>query len=390
MVLPSDVQPARLLARELIIRPFMWNAGIEYQMLELLGEGGQGRVFKALRRDREAGLCETIALKVLHSRTAVDLWKQEFESLRKVRSPYCVQVLSFDRIDRKPALVLEFVDGVSLSQLGRSCLLDDSDIDEILAQIEAALIDLREFGLFHGDLSPGNVLIDRSGTIKLLDFGLANGIDRLTPDFAAPERLNGQTPNFFTDLYSLGAVESFLRGKPAGTDYTHHDPQMRRARGRASTPEQRQKLRDKVNHYLARSQWSRKVKTKTLQVILRAPQPMRRAVLLGVLAGVLITASSARSNFSLSQPSATLMLRTLKWHHFLLNGHPLGYAPLTVTLSTGREMELSWTSANGSGRKALRAQPGQRIVMDDSDFAPKGGIHEPANRPPENPRNSRR
>ena len=80
----------------------MWRRNVHLQKLELLGEGSQGQVFKARRLDPQSGLCQTVALKILHSRTAVELWRQEFESLSQIRSPYCVQVHSFERYGRRP------------------------------------------------------------------------------------------------------------------------------------------------------------------------------------------------------------------------------------------------------------------------------------------------
>ena len=354
----------------------MWPRSIHYKLLELLGEGGQGRVFKALRRDRETGLCETVALKVLHSETAVELWKQEFESLRKVRSPFCVQVLSFDRVQGRPALVLEFVDGVALTHLGRSCVLDDGDINEILAQLEAALKDLNHFEVFHGDLSPANVLIDCAGMVKLLDFGLANtgGAEaRLTPEFAAPERLAGQQPDLSTDLYSLGAIESFLRGRllseHEAPEYLAREPLQRGFRGLISNAQARRQLADKIQLWQKRSHWARKCRTKTLQAVLRPPRSLRGYLATMAFMTCFLTSSVAHI---LPKPQplpfATLMIRTLKWHRIQVDGRPLGYSPITTTLPPAKNIVVTWVNANGGGRKALRVQPGQRIVMDDRDF----------------------
>src|SRR5690348_4746918 len=117
----------------------MWWSSVRIQRLELLGEGGQGRVYKALRHDRATGLTQTVALKILHSKTAVDLWRHEFESLARVQSAYCVRVLYFERFRGRPALVLEHIEGASLAQLSHSFLLDARDLDEIRAQLEQAV-----------------------------------------------------------------------------------------------------------------------------------------------------------------------------------------------------------------------------------------------------------
>lgn len=340
----------------------MWNQGIHYDLLELLGEGGQGRVFKALRKDRETGLSETVALKILHSETAVELWKKEFESLRRVRSPYCVQVLSFDRVRRRPALVLELVDGVSLTHLGRSCLLNDNDIQEICAQIEAALHDLTKFDTVHGDLSPGNILIGRDGRVKLLDFGLANtgGQNaRLTPEFASPERLAGQTPTIQDDLFSLGRIESFLRGCPL--------PLRREWHGVAIDSKAQKQVADKVNLYLSRKQWMSRFKTRTQQVLRK---PFRLARKIRALPATVLLLLSASSNVHSTPPQklVTVMVRTLKWHEVTVNGRTLGYAPLNITLPAATPVEIAWKNARGTGHRQLHLYQGQHLLLVDRDF----------------------
>jgi serine/threonine protein kinase len=351
----------------------MWSRNIRYELLERLGEGGQGCVFKALRRDPATGLSEMVALKVLHSETAHSLWKQEFESLRRVRSPYCVQLLSFDRVEGRPALVLEFVDGVSLSHLGRSGLLSEEDIAEIVAQIEFALLELNQFGIFHGDLSPANVLVDRDGRIKLLDFGLANtgGPEtRVTPDFAAPERLAGGHPSLASDLYSLGAIECFLKGSFSGNkEYLAHDPQLRSPRGQESKAKHRAAIALKIVQWQQRNRWSRNLPTKTLNYGAPKKSPSLNWFIFAAAAILMALSPGAVPHYSTLPLPALLVIRTLNWHRISLNGQPLGYAPVQLAVGTSRTSILEWTSAKGGGRKLLRLRPGQRIVMDDRDFA---------------------
>jgi serine/threonine protein kinase len=352
----------------------MWSRSIKYELLERLGEGGQGCVFKALRRDPVTGLSEMVALKVLHSETTHSLWRKEFESLKRVRSPYCVQVLSFDRVDGRPSLVLEFVDGASLNHLGRSGLLDESDIEEILSQIELALLDLNRSDIFHGDLSPGNVLIDREGSIKLLDFGLANsgGTEaRLTPDFASPERLAGEHPSLASDLYSLGAIEGLLRGKwNFQSPYLAHDPAERKPAGRKSQPRRRRALAAKVIQWQNRQRWA--TTTQTLTSPRKNWKPRVALVLCSILL-LLISPGAVPYYNSLPAP-AVLSIRTLNWHRIYINGRLLGYAPIQIPVDPSQTTVLEWISALGKGRKVLRTEPGQRIVMGDRDFRGSHGI----------------
>jgi serine/threonine protein kinase len=350
----------------------IWQ-NIQYDLLEILGEGGQGTVYKALRRDRQTGLSDIVALKILHSETAVDLWKREFASLRRVRSPHCVQVLAFDRVRGRPALVLEFVDGLSLLELMKHGQLIDADVEEIMAQLEVALDDLRSFQSFHGDLSPANVMIDRQGQIKLLDFGLANlgGKNaRLTPDFAAPERLAGAEPSLQCDLYSLGCVESFLRGRRSVSSmaYLAESPEDRRLVGRASFENTRRDLGFRIAQRMDQRRWDLTAQTKTQNVDRRAPRVNRWVA---ALAGIfLLSTASAEGTHHRNQLIAGLLVRTVKWHQIFINGQTVGYAPLSIPLPADVDVEITWNSAEGHGRKVLRAKAGQRIVMGDREFTP--------------------
>lgn len=350
----------------------IWQ-NIQYELLEILGEGGQGTVYKALRRDRQTGLSDIVALKILHSETAVDLWKREFESLRRVRSPHCVQVLGFDRVRGRPALVLEFVEGLSLLELSRFGRLADADIEEVMAQLEVALDDLESFRSFHGDLSPANVMIDRQGHIKLLDFGLANlgGKNaRLTPDFSAPERLEGAQPSIHSDLYSLGCIESFLRGRRCASSlkYLAERPEDRRPLGRSSFENSRRELGFRVSQRMDQRRWQLKSQTKTQNVTQRLPRVNRWAATLASI--FLLSTASATGNHHRFQPTASLLVRTVKWYQISINGQAVGYAPLSIPLPADTDIEIAWSSAEGQGRKVLRAKAGQRIVMGDREFTP--------------------
>jgi len=351
----------------------MWKRTIDFEIGELLGEGSQGRVYRALRRDPATGLSQTVAVKILHSETTVASWKSEFESLAKVRSPYCVQVFGFERFKNRPALVLEFVDGVSLATLGKSCWLEEEDIVEILAQIESAVLDLYKFGSFHGDLSPQNILLDTAGQLRLLDFGLANcaaGLVRATPDFAAPERLCGEAASLAADIFSLGRIEQFLRGQKPSIDpqspYLHALPHLRAMRGAFPDEKRRQKLGEKIRAFKERQELAQHRPTRTQ---LRIPQKQTASLLLALITGVLLMSVSSAEQ-SLPRPkSSTLQIRTHRWHYFRVNGSPLGYSPVKVPVEAGRPIHLEWTNAQGRGAREIELRPGGLYQLSDRDFS---------------------
>lgn len=349
--------------------PDMWFRSIGYEIQEQLGEGSQGRVFKALRRDRRAGLSQTMAVKILHSETAVSLWKREFESLAKVRSEYCVQVYAFERLKGRPALVLEYVDGVSLAALGRACWLEEPEIGEILAQIELALLDLKRFGVFHGDLSPHNILVGADGRVRLLDFGLANcaGADqRFTPEFAAPERISGGPAGFAADIFSLGRVEEFLRGRVCASPYLELSPERRRLRGLDSQPEKRERLSTKVRAFQERQRQMRDLRTRT-QAHTETPRRVPKAFFAAVISGCLFLGGASRG--TTRAPLIRLEVRTLQWHHISLDGRPIGYSPLTIQIEGGRKHVVEWVSREGAGRRAIAPDSPPVVVLRDRDFS---------------------
>ncbi|MGE4131237.1 MAG: protein kinase [Bdellovibrionales bacterium] len=339
----------------------MDGTGIRYETQELLGEGSQGCVFKAIRRDLESGLVDTIALKILHSKTAVDIWRKEFESLRRVRSPYCVQVLYFDRINGLPALGLEFVEGISLSQLGRFVRLTDREIDEILLQTRMGLEDLARAGTFHGDLSPANVLIDRTGQIKLLDFGLANASGanhRVTPEFTSAARLRGEPPSLASDLHSLSLVERYLRSGR---------PQKERRQSRRSQPQVRRQLARKVDHWLG--QQSKKCHpTVALEQTKTSPWTVR-ALRLVTWVAVTLSLSSSAASFHRPENLACVEIRTGTWVAVSFDDEKPVYAPISRCFPAGAHTRLTWRKADRSGFTSLQLNPGQRHMLRDRDFS---------------------
>ena len=350
----------------------MFFSRVRLQLLKMLGEGGQGRVYKALRSERGAGLKQTVAIKILHSKTAVTTWRREFESLSRVRSPYCVQVLSFERFRGRPALILEFVDGLSLAALGTSCWLGPEDITEILAQLELGLKDLHSFGVPHGDLSPQNVLVDRDGRVRILDFGLANSSEdesRLTPAFAAPERLQGSPANLASDIFSLGRIEEFLRGGPdPKSPYTLYSPTSRAFRDLNSSAAQRRQVAVKIRDLMARQ--SLFAGSRTISTVISAPlRPQIKSWLMGTMAALSILITSSAAQFPRPEAFGEINLRTRHWHHVRLNGRPIGYTPIQMSLRAGVPHKLVWTSASGQGEKTLVLRKGERRTLEDSDFS---------------------
>jgi serine/threonine protein kinase len=192
-----------------------------YEVLERIGKGGMGAVYKARRQDSSDG--EVVALKLLtpdrdnavrHSR-----FEQEYRAALRLDHPNIVKVLEFGTDRDHHFLVMEFVQGKSfgavIEKLGR---LEEQLIIDILVQVANALHQIHELKLVHRDVKPDNILVTSGGLAKLTDLGLVKILDDDidltrpntglgTPHFMAPEQFtNAKRADPRCDIYSLGAT----------------------------------------------------------------------------------------------------------------------------------------------------------------------------------------
>lgn len=222
----------------------------QYQLLERLGRGGMGVVYKA----RHARLKRLVAVKVIaHHRLpdpqAVARFYREMEAVGRLSHQNIVQAYDAGEADGHHFLAMEFVDGRNLSQLVRSGgPLPVADACEIIRQTCLGLEHAHRHGLVHRDVKPSNVMLAKEGVVKLLDLGLARLTDVAitddeatasqqilgSPDFMAPEQAHdSRRVDARTDLYSLGCTLYFLlTGRPpfAGPQY---DTRLKKVMGHA-------------------------------------------------------------------------------------------------------------------------------------------------------------
>jgi len=185
---------------------------VSYEICEFLGEGLTSQVYKAFRRDSKGYTRQAVALKILKSKKHVQVLKTEFEKLIQLDSRYCVKVHAWESLPTGSALVLEYIDGVSLEQLHRLHPLSKELIEEVRVQVSRGLQGLHRKKIVHGDLNLKNILITKQGVIKLIDFGFFESENQsyFTPEFAEPILLKGSTPSAKSDFYSLDKITNFL------------------------------------------------------------------------------------------------------------------------------------------------------------------------------------
>ncbi|NQU07655.1 MAG: serine/threonine protein kinase, partial [Candidatus Abyssubacteria bacterium] len=189
-----------------------------YRILGEIGEGGMGVVYKA----EQISLGRLVAMKVLPRRLAGDSsfvrrFLNEARAMAAVNHPNIVLIYDVGQEGETNYYTMELVDGVSLEDiLLQQSVLSSNRAVNVVAMILNALGHMHQCGIVHRDIKPSNIMIDRSGTAKLMDFGLAlqEKSERLTraggivgtPEYMSPEQAAGGTATALSDIYSLGVV----------------------------------------------------------------------------------------------------------------------------------------------------------------------------------------
>ena len=200
-----------------------------YEVLEELGRGGMGIVYKA----RQRSLNRLVAVKTLAGGRwghpgFVARMRQEALALSRINHRHVVQVIDVVETPDAVSIVLEYVDGESLSRRQRGAPLPPAEAAALVQTIARTLASVHDQGILHRDVKPANVLISRTGEIKISDFGLAKqegSSDSLTltgellgsPAYMAPEQAEGRLAEVGvrTDVYAIGAtLYELLTGRP--------------------------------------------------------------------------------------------------------------------------------------------------------------------------------
>jgi serine/threonine protein kinase len=192
------------------------------EILELLGQGGMGVVYKA----RQIKLDRLVALKILPRETAAtpgfaERFEREARLLARLNHPNIVGVYDFGETNGLYYLLMEYVPGLNLRQVQSGERLSSTQALTIVPEICDALQYAHEQGVVHRDIKPANILINDQGQVKIADFGLAKLLGKPaddltltgahhvmgTPHYMAPEQIeHPQAVDHRADIYSLGVV----------------------------------------------------------------------------------------------------------------------------------------------------------------------------------------
>src|SRR5437764_1303477 len=201
----------------------------DYELLEEVGRGGQGVVFRA----RQKSLNRTVALKVISlgqwaSKAHLKRFRLEAEAAARLEHPGIVPIHEVGERDGSCYFSMKFVEGGQLDEVVRRAPMSIRQAAELIAKVARTVHYAHEHGILHRDIKPGNILLDGKGEPHLTDFGLARLVETEstmtrtldvlgTPSYMAPEQAMGNNSaiSSATDVYGLGAVfYQLLTGQP--------------------------------------------------------------------------------------------------------------------------------------------------------------------------------
>ncbi len=362
------------------------SKGSSYEILFSIKKSSSKQIYKALRREAGTKMAQEVLLKVFSPNE--ESYKGELESLLQTSSNYCVRLLAFEIFPKGKALVLEYIQGISIAQLIKTFNLSELEIYTLLGAIYQGLVDLKNQGLSHGDLSLYNILIDKEAQIKFIDFGKGNyqQSSQGTFPFVAPEIIQGAKSNFLSDLFSLGIIETFLKNPLLFSSFKQKkiedfisstnpllasDPQSRffplnKNFSEAQKKEAIYSLSYKVKDFLSSTE-SKKYETqkipkpsKSFSSLKHLVRQMSILLLFGIFAGA--------SSFSTVDTPAGgfLKISTNQWVLVQLKNFK-SYTPFNLSLPSGRHL-LSWKSLTKEGTKVIHIKPKQVLFLNDRNF----------------------
>jgi tetratricopeptide (TPR) repeat protein len=189
-----------------------------YEVIEELGRGGMGSVFRV----EDKKLNEEIALKLIKPEIAaegrvVERFRNEIKTARKIRHKNVCGMYDFHEEGKTLYLTMEYVRGEDLrSVIHRMKALTFGTAVSVARQVAEGLAEAHKLGIIHRDLKPGNIMIDKDGLAKIMDFGIARarqekgvtgeGTMLGTPEYMSPEQVEGKPADARSDLYALGVI----------------------------------------------------------------------------------------------------------------------------------------------------------------------------------------
>jgi serine/threonine protein kinase len=233
-----------------------------YEILEKLGKGGMGEVYKV----KDVKLDEEMALKVLKPEIAahegtIERFKSELKLARRIAHRNVCKMYDLNEEGETPFITMEYVEGENLkSFIKEKAKLSEEETIALAKQVCEGLLEAHRLGIMHRDLKPQNIMIDKEGEAKVMDFGIARSVETAgvtqtgmmigTPDYISPEQAEGVGVDHRSDIYSFGVVlfemvtgELPFRGDTALSVVLKHKEQL---------PQEPKKLNPDISENLSR------------------------------------------------------------------------------------------------------------------------------------------
>ncbi|HMU41698.1 MAG TPA: serine/threonine-protein kinase [Ignavibacteriaceae bacterium] len=197
-----------------------------YRVLDLLGTGGMGSVYKAF----DLKLERFVAIKFLSESLSknlkvVDRFRNEARNQAKLNHPNIVAVYGYEEAENNFAIIMEYFNGFSLDELiTQKKYFSLNEAVPIIKQVLYGVSFAHKHGLIHRDIKPSNILINMSGNVKIMDFGISSSVYFNKSDainysgtliYLSPEQIEGEAASERSDIYSIGlTLFEMLVGAP--------------------------------------------------------------------------------------------------------------------------------------------------------------------------------
>jgi serine/threonine-protein kinase len=189
-----------------------------YQIIEELGKGGMGKVYKVFdTKIREKVALKLIKPEIASDRETIERFSNELRLARKIRHKNVCGMYDLGEAEGSHYITMEYVHGEDLKTMIRmSTGLTVGTVLSIGKQVCDGLAEAHSLGVVHRDLKPQNIMIDKGGNVKIMDFGIARSIREKgitgpsvmigTPEYMSPEQAEAKEVDHRSDIYSLGII----------------------------------------------------------------------------------------------------------------------------------------------------------------------------------------
>ena len=198
-----------------------------YRIIEKLGEGAMGEIYKAedVRLRHRFVAIKILTHRLLDDEGAKTRIRKEAEAVGRLNHPNIATLHEFDWFEDQPFICMEYIDGTTLQERISATRLSSPEIIQLGVEIAEGLKYVHDHGVLHRDIKPSNIMLTQDGHVKITDFGLAKieiepGITDTnvimgTPRYMSPEAVQGHKVDHRSDLYSFGIVLfEMITGEP--------------------------------------------------------------------------------------------------------------------------------------------------------------------------------